>query len=57
MRREFLTVQPDTPFTEMERLLLEGSTGRLHVVDDDGKLLGLVSRTDLLRNYQHCAFT
>ena len=53
MRRELLTVEPDTPFTEMEALLLEGTTGRLHVVDDDRRLLGLISRTDMLRHYRH----
>ena len=53
MRKEYMTVEPDTPFTEMEELLLEGSTGRLHVVDDDGRLIGLVSRTDVLRHYDH----
>ena len=32
---------------------LQGDTGRLHVVDDEGRLLGLVSRTDMLRHFQH----
>lgn len=53
MRKELLTVPPETPFTELEALLLSGSTGRLHVVDDDGRLLGIVSRTDMLRHHQH----
>lgn len=53
MRRELITIGPDATFTEMERQLLEGDTGRLHVVDDDGRLLGLVSRTDMLRHYQY----
>ena len=53
MRKEYSTVVPDTPFTEMEELLLEGATGRLHGVDDDGRLIGLVSRTDVLRHYDH----
>ena len=47
MRREVLTVDPETPFAEVEELLIEGSSGRLHVVDDDGRLLGLISRTDM----------
>jgi len=53
MRKELLTVAPETPFAELEALLLEGSTGRLHVVDDDGRLIGLVSRTDMLRQHKH----
>jgi len=51
MRRELLTCEPDTPFADMEALLLAGDTGRLHVVDDEHKLIGLVSRTDILRHY------
>jgi len=53
MRRELLTVNADTPLDELEAMLLAGSTGRLHVVDKHNKLLGLVSRTDMLRHYQH----
>jgi tRNA nucleotidyltransferase (CCA-adding enzyme) len=53
MRREVRTVEPDTPFTKIEALLLEGTTGSLHVVDDDHRLLGLVSRTDMLRQCGH----
>ena len=96
MRRELITIPPDTTFATMERLLLEvrtlaltlnpqpstlnrqsspsptltptpspspspmacvpydlqGDTGRLHVVDGEGRLLGLVSRTDMLRHFQ-----
>jgi len=52
MRRELLKVESDTPFNELEALLLEGSTGRLHVVDADGKLIGLISRTDILRHHK-----
>lgn len=53
VRRELISIAPDATFATMERLLLEGDTGRLHVVDDDGRLLGLVSRTDMLRHFQH----
>ena len=52
-RRELMRVQEDTPFAELEALLLGGSTGRLHVVDDDGRLIGLVTRTDMLRHSKH----
>jgi len=53
VRRELISIAPDATFASMERLLLEGDTGRLHVVDGDGRLLGLVSRTDMLRHFQH----
>ena len=36
---------------EMEAMLLAGDTGHLHVVDNEKRLIGLVSRTDLLRHY------
>lgn len=54
MRREFVTVQRETPFTELEHLLIRiDATGRAYVVDDDKRLLGIVSRTDLLRQHKH----
>lgn len=52
-RRELAVVRGDTPFAELEKILVEGSTGRLHVVNDDGQLVGLVSRTDMLRERKH----
>ena len=39
------------PFLELEELLIERSIGRLPVVDDNGVLLGLVTRTDVLRQH------
>jgi len=44
----YIRPQPSLPV-----VWLQGDTGRLHVVDDDGRLLGLVSRTDMLRHFQH----
>jgi CBS domain-containing protein len=44
----YIRPQPPLPV-----VWLQGDTGRLHVVDDDGRLLGLVSRTDMLRHFQH----
>ena len=79
MRREGVTVAPDTPFdgvqprlvlpctyyvlkvyslsthrlltmcTDLERVMESEGAGRLPVVSDDGILLGLVTRTDVLR--------
>ena len=51
MRREVSTVLEDTPFTDLE-MALEKQTGRLPVVDGDGKLMGLVTRTDVLRHHK-----
>jgi len=52
MRCEFVVVSADTAFTQLEQLLIEKATGRLYVLDDERRLLGLVTRTDLLRHHQ-----
>ncbi|MEN6348129.1 MAG: CBS domain-containing protein [Syntrophomonas sp.] len=43
-----MTVAPDTPVSEVQRLMVEYDIGRLPVVDN-GRLAGIVSRTDILR--------
>jgi len=44
-----VTVQPDTPIAEAARLLDEHRITRLPVIDSGGRLLGIASRSDLLR--------
>ena len=51
MRREVTTVHEDTTFTDLEQALQE-QTGRLPVVDHEGRLQGLVTRTDVLRHHK-----
>jgi CBS domain-containing protein len=46
-----LTVTPDTTAVELIRLLEEHHHIRLPVVDDEGKLLGIVARRDILEGY------
>ncbi|NMA66372.1 MAG: CBS domain-containing protein, partial [Clostridiaceae bacterium] len=41
-------VQKDTPVSEVQRLMIENNIGRLPIIDGD-RLVGIVSRTDLLR--------
>uniref|UniRef100_A0A7S4F2N7 CBS domain-containing protein n=2 Tax=Chrysotila carterae TaxID=13221 RepID=A0A7S4F2N7_CHRCT len=55
MRRQVPTIPPDMPFHELEEFLISRSIGRLPVVDDEGKLLGIITRTDVLR--QHNLYT
>jgi CBS domain-containing protein len=43
-----LTVTPDTPISDAGRLLLERDVTALPVVDPDGRLVGIVSRSDLI---------
>ena len=50
IRREVVTVAKHTPLAEIEAALVNGQTGRLPVVDDNQTLLGLVTRTDVLRH-------
>jgi len=48
MTRDVLTVTPDTPaMTALERMQ-SGGVGRLPVVDADGEVTGIISRTDLM---------
>lgn len=49
MREEFLTIPPDAAVGEALRMLVEEDQRRLLVVDGDDKLIGIVTRTDLLR--------
>ncbi|MGE5545240.1 MAG: CBS domain-containing protein [Bacillota bacterium] len=48
MTRDVVTVSPDTGVNEIWRIVVERDIGRVPVVDD-GRLIGIVSRTDLLR--------
>lgn len=48
MSRDVPTVKPETPVIEAAKLLLARHLGAVPVVDDDGRLAGIVSETDLL---------
>ncbi len=43
-----LTVSPDTPAREAAHTIVETGHNRLPVVDEDGRLVGVVSRVDVL---------
>lgn len=43
-----VTIKPDTTFDEIERLMIENNMGRFPVIDG-GKLVGIVTRTDILK--------
>ena len=45
------TVLPDTELAELEHLLIHEGVGRIPVIDDEGILLGLITRTDVLRQH------
>jgi len=48
MRREVVTVRPDSPVTEVVKLLLDKDFTAIPVVEDEGKVVGMVSDNDLL---------
>lgn len=49
MREEIVTVQPDTPVAQVMTLLLERGVRSLPVVDEQHRLVGILTAGDLLR--------
>ena len=48
MTADVLTVTPDTPLPEAVQLLVDRKISGLPVVDDTGKLVGVISESDLM---------
>lgn len=48
MNRELITVKPSTPLSEAVKLLVDRHISGLPVIDDDGKLVGVISESDLM---------
>ncbi len=48
MTGKVLTLTPSTPFKQAVELLAARGVGAAPVVDDDGRVLGVVSEADLL---------
>lgn len=49
MRRGVLTVHPDTYASEAAAMMADNKVGALPVVNKEGKLVGILSATDILR--------
>jgi tRNA nucleotidyltransferase (CCA-adding enzyme) len=49
MSRPVITIGTNTPLSEIQRLMVHEDIGRLPVISEDGHLLGLVTRRDLLK--------
>jgi CBS domain-containing protein len=49
MNSPAVTVAPDTPVRDIAALLTQKSVNRVAVTDSDGRLLGLVSRADIVK--------
>lgn len=50
MSDKVVTVKLDTPLTEIQELMIDYDIGRILVVNREDKLVGIVTRTDLIRN-------
>jgi CBS domain-containing protein len=48
MNRDLVTVNPSTPLAEAVKLLVDRHISGLPVIDDDGKLVGVISEADLM---------
>jgi CBS-domain-containing membrane protein len=51
MSTPVISIGPDAPLCEAARRMHRGGVKRLPVVDEEGRLVGIVSRADLLRVY------
>ncbi len=49
MSRNVITISQDASLDEAQKLLIEKEIGRLPVINDRKKLVGLITRTDILR--------
>jgi CBS domain-containing protein len=49
MQKKVLTVTPDASLLDLERQLLHAHVGALPVVEDSGQLVGIASRSDVVR--------
>lgn len=44
-----ITIHPDSSIDELHRLMIESGWGQIPVVDEGGKIIGIVTRTDLIK--------
>ncbi|MDW7728863.1 MAG: CBS domain-containing protein [Bacillota bacterium] len=49
MNRRLITASPDHSLTQLRRLMVEYNIGRVPIVDTNNDLIGIVTRTDILR--------
>lgn len=50
MSNQIINVKLDTSLTEIQELMIDYDIGRILVVNQESKLVGIVTRTDLIRN-------
>ncbi|NPV28584.1 MAG: CBS domain-containing protein [Firmicutes bacterium] len=49
MSRQIVAIHPETTLAEIQQLLVEYDVGRLPVLGQEGQILGIVSRSDVLK--------
>lgn len=49
MQTSVVTVGPETPLTDLQRIFLEEGIGGAPVVDETGRVVGVISAADVLR--------
>jgi CBS domain-containing protein len=49
MTTDLITVKPDVSLLDASRIMLDHSISSLPVVDDSGKLVGIITKSDLVR--------
>ena len=52
MTREVYTVHPDTPLTRVLQMMVDTRDKSLPVVDDKNRLIGMISRGDIVRAFR-----
>jgi len=50
MTRELITASPDHSLIELRRLMVEHNIGRVPIVNSENQLVGIVTRSDILRH-------
>lgn len=50
MTRKVRTVKPETPVSEIAKIMLDNRINRLPVINKDGGLAGIVTRADIVRS-------
>ncbi|MGE0492409.1 MAG: CBS domain-containing protein [Vulcanimicrobiota bacterium] len=55
MTPRVISVRPETPLQEVQGLMVERDVGRVPVLEEDGTLVGLISRTDILASLYRAA--
>jgi tRNA nucleotidyltransferase (CCA-adding enzyme) len=46
-----ISITPDDPVSALEQMMVESGWGQIPVVDPSGKLIGVVTRTDLIKHW------